>query len=92
MRLGIACLVGSYLLSQFYRAFLAVMSPVLTKDLGVSAADLASASGWWFLAFAAMQVPIGVWLDKVGPRLTTGLLMAVGAGGGGSMESSSQKY
>jgi sugar phosphate permease len=81
MRLGIAALVLAYVLSQFYRAFLAVMTPVLTKDLGVTAAELASASGWWFLAFAAMQIPIGAWLDKVGPRLTTGVLLALGAAG-----------
>ncbi len=81
MKVGIAALVLAYVLSQFYRAFLAVMSPVLTADLGVSAAELASASGWWFLAFAAMQVPIGAWLDKVGPRLTTGVLLALGAAG-----------
>ncbi|WP_103258392.1 MFS transporter [Tabrizicola aquatica] len=81
MRIGIAALVLAYVLSQFYRAFLAVMSPVLTADLGVTAAELASASGWWFLTFAAMQIPIGAWLDKVGPRLTSGLLLAVGAAG-----------
>lgn len=81
MRIGIAALILAYVLSQFYRAFLAVLSPVLKADLGVSAADLASASGWWFLAFAAMQIPIGAALDRVGPRLTAGVLLAVGAGG-----------
>lgn len=81
MRIGIAALVLAYVLSQFYRAFLAVMTPVLKADLGASAADLASASGWWFLAFAAMQVPIGSGLDRIGPRLTTGVLLAVGAVG-----------
>lgn len=81
MKVGLVALVLAYVLSQFYRAFLAVMTPVLIKDLGVSAADLASASGWWFLAFAAMQLPIGWALDRVGPRLTAGVLMAVGAGG-----------
>lgn len=81
MRIGIAALVLAYVLSQFYRAFLAVMTPVLKADLGLSAADLASASGWWFLAFAAMQVPIGTALDRIGPRLTAGVLMAVGAAG-----------
>ncbi|MES2550836.1 MAG: MFS transporter [Pseudomonadota bacterium] len=81
MKVGIAALVLAYVLSQFYRAFLAVMSPVLAADLGLSAADLASASGWWFLAFAAMQIPIGAWLDRVGPRLTTGVLLALGAAG-----------
>ena len=81
MKAGIAALLLAYVFSQFYRAFLAVLAPVLTLDLGVTAADLASASGWWFLAFAAMQIPIGSALDRVGPRLTAGVLMAVGAGG-----------
>lgn len=81
MKAGIAALLLAYVFSQFYRAFLAVLTPVLKADLGVTAADLASASGWWFLAFAAMQVPIGSSLDRIGPRLTAGVLMAVGAGG-----------
>ena len=67
--------------ASFFRAFLAVLSPVLMADLGIPAAELASASGWWFLAFAAMQIPIGESLDRWGPRRTTGSLMAAGAAG-----------
>lgn len=78
---GIAALFLGYVLSQFYRAFLAVLTPVLQSELGVSAADLASASGWWFLAFAAMQIPLGSALDRFGPRLTSSLMVAVGAAG-----------
>lgn len=81
MRTGLVALLLAYVLSQFYRAFLAVLTPVLQADLGLTAADLATASGWWFLAFAAMQIPIGSGLDRLGPRWTTGMLMAVGAGG-----------
>jgi len=82
MRVGIACLVLAYVLSQFFRACLAVLTPVLQADLGASAADLASASGLWFLTFAAMQLPVGWALDRVGPRLTTALLFGLfGAGG-----------
>ncbi len=81
MKAGIAALLLAYVFSQFYRAFLAVLTPVLKADLSVTAADLASASGWWFLAFAAMQIPIGEGLDRIGPRLTAGVLMAVGACG-----------
>ena len=72
---GIAALFLGYVFSQFYRAFLAVLTPVLQHELGISAADLASASGWWFLAFAAMQIPIGSALDRIGPRLTAGVLI-----------------
>ena len=46
MRTGIAALILAYVLSQFYRAFLAVLASVLKADLGVTAAELASASGW----------------------------------------------
>lgn len=83
MRAGIACLVLGYVLSQFYRAFLAVLAPVLEADLGASKQDLASASGWWFLTFALMQLPIGAALDRVGPRLTTAVCLAIGAAGAG---------
>lgn len=81
MRLGIVFLVLGYVLSQFYRAFLAVMAPVLKAELGATADDLAAASGLWFLAFACMQLPIGAALDRVGPRLTTAAMMAIGAAG-----------
>ncbi|NEX46840.1 MFS transporter [Pseudotabrizicola algicola] len=81
MRAGIAALLGAYVLSQFYRAFLAVLTPVLGQDLGASASDLAAASGLWFLAFALMQIPVGEALDRVGPRLTTATLMGIGAAG-----------
>jgi predicted MFS family arabinose efflux permease len=78
VKTGIFCLTLAYMLSQFYRAFLAVLSPVLKDDLGISADDLATASGAWFLAFAIMQIPIGAALDRIGPRLTAAVLHAVG--------------
>jgi MFS family permease len=57
-------------LSQFYRSFLAVLTPALTADLGATKADLSLASGIYFLTFALAQFPIGVSLDRFGPRLT----------------------
>jgi MFS family permease len=83
MTAGIAVLVAAYLLSQFYRAFLAVLTPVLTAELGVTADDLATASGLWFLTFASAQIPIGWALDRLGPRRTAGGLIVAGAGGAG---------
>ncbi len=79
MRIGIAALILSYLLSQFYRAFLAVLAPILAVDLQANAEDLAQASGWWFLTFAIMQIPVGWALDKIGPRRTTAVLLAIAA-------------
>lgn len=85
MKTGIASLVAAYVLSQFYRAFLAVLSPVLKAELGASAEDLAAASGLWFLAFALMQIPVGWALDTIGPRRTTAVLLALGGGGGAAV-------
>lgn len=84
MRIGIAALVFAYVLSQFYRAFLAVLAPVLEADLGASKADLATASGAWFLAFALMQIPVGEALDRIGPRRTAAAALVVGAIGAGA--------
>ncbi len=78
---GIWVLVAGYMLRQFYRAFLAVLSPRLRQDLGAGPDDLAISSGIWFIAFALMQVPVGRWLDRNGPRDTAAGLMLVAAAG-----------
>lgn len=82
MRLSIAFLVAGYVLSQFYRACLAVLTPVLKTELGATAEDLAVSLGLWYLAFALMQIPVGEALDRIGPRRTVGWLLALGGGGG----------
>lgn len=82
---GIVSLVLAYVLSQFYRAFLAVMTPVLQAELGATPGDLALSSGLWFIAFAVMQIPVGQALDRFGPRRTVGWMMALGGGGGAAI-------
>ncbi|WP_410217190.1 MFS transporter [Paracoccus sp. (in: a-proteobacteria)] len=79
---GLVSLVLGYVLSQFYRAFLAVLSPVLESQLGASPGDLALSSGLWFIGFAIMQMPVGAALDRHGPRRTVAWLLALGGGGG----------
>lgn len=85
MNAGILLLGLAYVLSQFFRAFLAVLAPVLGNDIGVTPDDLAFASGMWFLAFAAMQVPVGWALDTIGPRRTAAWILLVGGGGGAAV-------
>jgi MFS family permease len=85
MKAGLFFLVLGYVLSQFYRSFLAVLTPVLGSDLGATAADLSFASGLWFFIFAAMQIPVGWALDRFGPRRTAAILLAIGGGGGGAV-------
>lgn len=85
MNAGLAALAFAYVLSQFFRAFLAVLSPFLALDLGATPQDLAFASGLWFIAFALMQLPIGWALDTIGPRRTAAALLALGGGGGAAV-------
>lgn len=82
---GIVSLVLAYVLSQFYRAFLAVMAPVLQAELGASPGDLALSSGLWFISFALMQIPVGQALDRFGPRRTVAWMLAFGGGGGAAI-------
>ncbi|ARO13836.1 major facilitator superfamily protein [Ketogulonicigenium robustum] len=85
MRVGIICLLLAYGLSQFYRAFLAVLTPYLGADIGMTPETLATASSLWFVAFAALQIPVGIALDRVGPRRTSALLFGLGTGGGAAL-------
>lgn len=85
MRADLIILAFAYVLSQFYRAFLAVLTQVLDADLGATPEMLATASGFWFLAFAAMQIPVGWSLDRIGPRLTSSVLLLIGGAGGAAV-------
>jgi len=85
MKLGIFFLVIAYVLSQFYRAFLAVLTPVLGAEIGAGPEDLALSSGLWFLTFAAMQIPVGWALDHIGPRRTAAWLLGIAGGGGAAL-------
>jgi len=85
MQIGLLLLGLAYVLSQFFRAFLAVLTAPLGADLGVGADVLATASGLWFLSFAAMQIPVGWALDTIGPRHTAGWLLLIGGAGGAAL-------
>ena len=74
----LAVLAAAYVLSQFFRTALAVVAPEIAADLGLDPARLGMLSSAWFWAFAAAQIPIGVALDRWGPRRTVSLLFGVG--------------
>ena len=57
-----------YFLSCLLRAITATLSPVLTIEFDLMAADLGLLAGGYFLGFASMQIPLGYLLDKFGPK------------------------
>ena len=90
MYVGIAILCIAYILSQFFRSFLAVLSTVLANDIGAQPDDLAYALGLLFLVFAVMQIPVGWGLDRFGPRIVSSILLLIGGGGGAFLFASAQ--
>jgi MFS family permease len=70
-----------FLLSQFYRASTAVISSDLIQDLNLNASDLSLLSSAFFYVFALVQIPLGLTLDRFGPRLTMSFLSLFGVAG-----------
>ncbi len=59
---------AAYFCSALVRAITATLSPVLTQEFSLHARDLGLLGGGYFLGFAAIQLPLGKWLDRYGPK------------------------
>jgi predicted MFS family arabinose efflux permease len=70
-----------YYLSYLLRTVNAVISPVLTSELHLSAAHLGLLTSAYFLSFALAQLPLGIALDRYGPRRVEAVLMLITAAG-----------
>ena len=68
-----------YFLSYLVRVVNAVIAPDLVAELGLTAADLGLLTSANFLAFAAAQLPLGILLDRFGPRRTEAALLLFAA-------------
>jgi sugar phosphate permease len=66
-----------FLISQFYRASNAVIAPLLIRDLSLDTEELGLMSAAFFYAFALTQIPVGILLDRIGPRRTMTVLSLV---------------
>jgi len=72
---------AGYLLSYLFRMVNAVISPDLTRELDLTPGALGFLTGAYFVAFAAMQIPVGMLLDRYGPRRVEPVLLVVAGGG-----------
>lgn len=59
---------ATYFCSALVRAITATLAPVLTQDFSLHARDLGLLAGGYFLGFAMVQLPLGTWLDRYGPK------------------------
>lgn len=76
-----ALFAAAYFLSQFYRSANAVIAPDLSQELHIGAGQLGLLTSLFYLAFAAVQLPLGAALDRFGARIVTPTLMLVAAAG-----------
>jgi MFS family permease len=65
----VATLGVLYIVSQFLRNSVGVIAPNLVSEVGLSPLELGLLSSAYFFVFAAVQLPLGVALDRFGPKL-----------------------
>lgn len=74
-------LAAGYFLSYLFRNVNGVIATDIMRDLGIGAGALGLLTSVYFLTFAAAQLPVGVLLDRFGPRrVQCALLLCAGAG------------
>jgi MFS family permease len=74
-------LVATTSLSQFFRASTNVIAPELIRDLSLTPEMLGFANACFFLALLAVQIPVGILFDRIGARLTVGILAVLAIAG-----------
>lgn len=70
---------AAYIMSYAFRAINAVIAQPLVNELGLSAGQLGFLASAYFLSFAVMQLPVGVMLDRYGPRRVEAVLIGFAA-------------
>ncbi|MFL2749710.1 MAG: MFS transporter [bacterium] len=68
-----------YFISYFFRNVNAIIEADLVRDLGFSAASLGLLTSVYFISFASFQLPLGLLLDRYGPRRTESVLLIFAA-------------
>jgi len=72
---------AGYFLSYLFRTVNAVIGPVLARELAIGDNALGLLTSTYFLAFGLAQLPLGMLLDRFGPRrVEAGLLLLAAAG------------
>lgn len=70
---------AGFFLSYVYRTANAVIAPLIGQELGFGDAALGLLTSTYFLAFSLAQLPVGILLDRYGPRRVESALLVVAA-------------
>lgn len=75
MRLGtlrwliLGLLFLSTVINYVDRQALSVLLPTLRKELGLTSSDYGTITTVFMLAYALAQIPVGMWIDRIGTRI-----------------------
>lgn len=83
---------AGYYLSYVFRTINALIAGTLTHELGLSPADLGLLTSVYFLAMAAVQIPLGVLLDRYGPRRVQSACLVFAAAGAAAFASAGSMW
>jgi MFS family permease len=72
---------AGYFLSYLFRTINALIAEPLTTELGLGPTELGLLTATYFLFMAAIQLPVGVLLDRYGPRRVQSACLLVGSAG-----------
>jgi MFS family permease len=81
---------AGYFLSYFFRTINALIAGTLASELGLDASHLGLMTSVYFLTFAAIQLPLGIFLNRYGPRLVQSGMLLVAATGAALFAASNQ--
>jgi predicted MFS family arabinose efflux permease len=70
-----------YFVSYVFRGVNLVLAPLLSRDLGIDATALGGLTSAYLVGFAGFQIPLGLLLDRYGPRRVEAALLVVAAAG-----------
>ena len=72
---------AGYFLSYLYRVVNAVISTDIVNDINIGPSALGLLTATYFISFASFQLPLGVLLDRFGPRKTESFLLLFAVAG-----------
>lgn len=73
--------LAGFMVSYVFRSINALLGPRLALEFGLSAAQLGLLTASYFFAFLLVQLPLGLLLDRYGPRRVNGLMFVAAFAG-----------
>ncbi|MGE3644938.1 MAG: MFS transporter [Beijerinckiaceae bacterium] len=65
----VGVLILVYIVSQFFRNSIGVIGPDLAREFQLEASHLSLLASAFFLSFALVQIPLGMAIDRYGPKI-----------------------